>query len=418
MLSNNYICSLDIGSSKVCAVAAEISKKQLKNIFFETMALKGVKKGVVVDSISLVGSITKLMKNLKSKSGINIKSLYVNISGQDIVTKHSRAIIPLAERGNKVITLSDVQLVTDQARVLGSSLEEEIIHQIPSSFTIDSKSNVANPLGLYSHRLEVDLYLISAKLSSVQSLARVIHQSGYDIKSLFFSGFATAKAVFNPELKDGINIFCDIGSDITELLTFREGLLKDINILETGGDTLTQELSDALKIPWDLAEEIKKSYGIIGDSSQIGEDKEILVKKSNLYKPIKQRAVAEIITASSKAMCLKIKEELEKKLSTYEVNNLVISGRTVLLEGFIETLESVLSIPVRLGKISNQQVFNLVKENSELSGQKYLTYLPALGMICEVLENKPVAMQPAHQNAKHIFQKITNKFKEVYQEYF
>ncbi|MBI4706989.1 MAG: cell division protein FtsA [Candidatus Omnitrophica bacterium] len=418
MLKSNYLCALDIGSSKIVAVVAEIHKKQLKNIFFESMPVKGVRKGVVVDSIELVGTVTKLMKNLRAKSGINIKSLCVNISGQDIVTKHSRAIIPLAERGNKVVTLSDIQLVSDQARVLGSSLEEEIIHQIPSSFTIDSKSNIANPLGLYSHRLEVDLYLISAKLSSVQSLARVIHQSGYDIKSLFFSGFATAKAVFNQEFKDGVNIFCDVGSDITELLTFRDGLLKDINILEAGGDALTQELSDALKIPWDLAEEIKKSYGVIGDSSQIDEDKEILVKKSNLYRPIKQREVSEIITVSSKKMCSKIKDEIEKKLSTYEVNNLVISGRTVLLEGFIETLESILSIPVRLARISDQQLLGLVKESNELSGQKYLTYLPALGMICEILVSKPVAMQPAHQNAKHFLQKITNKFKEVYQEYF
>jgi len=183
---NSYICALDIGSSKIASAVAQIKRKRINNIFFDSVPSKGIKRGVIVDSVDLVSSVSKLLKDLKVKSGINIKFLYTNISGQDIVTKHSRAIVPLAERGNKVITISDIQRVNEEARILGSSLEEEIIHFIPSSYTIDSKSNIINPLGLYSHRLEVDLYLICGKLASIQSLGRVINQAGFEIKDLFF----------------------------------------------------------------------------------------------------------------------------------------------------------------------------------------------------------------------------------------
>jgi len=176
MLSS-YICAVDIGSSKIAAVVAETKGKHFSNIYFESIPSKGVKRGVIVDSIELMGCVGKALKNLKAKSGINIKYVYANISGQDITTKHSRAIIPLAERGNKVITLYDIRRVNEQARILGSSLEEEIIHQIPFGYSIDSAENVVNPLGLYSHRLESDLYLICAKLSSIQSLGRVINQA-------------------------------------------------------------------------------------------------------------------------------------------------------------------------------------------------------------------------------------------------
>lgn len=415
---NSYICALDIGSSKVSATLAQIKKKRLSSLDFETAPSRGVKGGVIVDSIELVGVISKLMKALKTRSGANIKNIYANISGQDIVTKSSHAIIPLAERGNKVITHSDIETVNEQARVLGSSLEEEIIQLIPSSYTIDSKSNIINPLGLYSHRLEVDLYLICGRLSSIQSLARVIHQSGYEIKDLFFSGLATSKAVFNKDLNEGLNIFCDIGSDIVELLVFKDGLLKDMEVMSFGGDDLTKELSDELKIPLDLAEDIKKSYGIIGDIEQIEEDKEILVKKSDLYKPIKQKLVSQIITASAKGICLKIKDAVDKRVAPYEVNNFIITGRTLLLEGFIETLENTLSMPVKLGRIRNEEVIALAKEDAALAGQKYLNYLTSLGMICEVLQRKPAAMQSIHQPAKNFLAKTKNKLVEVYQEYF
>jgi len=415
---NNYICALDIGSSKISAALAQIKKKRISSLQFETVPSRGVKAGVIVDSIELIGAITKVMKALKSKTGVNIRNVYANISGQDIVTKRSHAIIPLAERGNKVISHSDMEAVNEQARILGSSLEEEIIQIIPSSYGIDSKNNIVNPLGLYSHKLEVDLYLITGKLSSIQSLARVIHQSGYEIKDLFFSGLATSKAVFNKELSQGLNLFCDIGSDIAELLLFKDGLLKDMEVMPFGGDCLTQKLSDELKIPFDLAEEIKRSYGIIGDIEQIEEDKEILVKKSELYKPIKQRLVSQIITESAKDICLKVKNAVNSKVAPYEVSNFIITGRTLLLEGFIETLENTLSMPVKLGRIRNEEILSLAKEEAALSGQKYLNYLTSIGMICEVLQRKPVSLQPIHQPAKNLLAKAKNKFLEVYQEYF
>jgi cell division protein FtsA len=387
---NNYICALDIGSSKIAVVLAEFKKKKLANIYFDSLSVKGMREGAIV----------------------------VNISGQDIITKHSRAVIPLAERGNKVISISDLVRVNEQARILGSSLEDEIIHMIPLSYSIDSKSEILNPLGLYSHKLEVDLYLVCSRLSSVQSLTRIINQSGYEVKDLFLSGVATSKAVFGSGLKDGFNLLCDLGSDTTELLIFKEGLLKDIQVCPFGGNDLTLKLSEKLKIPLDLAEDIKRSYGFIGNPLEIGEDKEILVKKSGFYKPIKQRLVSEVVTAVAGEVCVKIKEALEKKVELYEVNSFVIVGRTILLGGFIETLEKTLNLPVKLGRITNLEIVSLIKENSGLSGQKYLNYLTCLGMICETLEKKPLGTLPLYQPAKNIVLKTLNRVKEVYQEYF
>lgn len=417
-LNNNYLCALDIGSSKIAACVARLKKGRIAELFFENTAAKGMRKGLIVDAAALVDSISKLMKKLKAKSGIKIKFISTNISGPDITTKHSRAIIPLAERGNKVITAQDIQGVIEQARILGSSLEEEIIQMMPYSYSIDSKSNVLNPLGLYSHRLEVDLYLICAKLASVQTLSRVINQAGYEIKDLFLSGLATSQAVLNPELKVGLNLFCDIGSDITELLVFKDGSLRDLEILPLGGDDLTGQLQKDLKVPFDLAEDIKRSYGIITDLQQIKDDKEILVKRSELYKPIKQKLVCEIIASSAKTLCSKIKDAATKKASLYEVDNLIITGRTLLIDGFIETLENILATPVKVGRINNPQILSLAKEENSLTGQKYLTYLTALGMIVAALEEKTGKVPAVSPAAKNPVLKAINRFKEIYQEYF
>ncbi|HNW39242.1 MAG TPA: cell division protein FtsA [Candidatus Omnitrophota bacterium] len=418
MLNNGYICAIDIGSNKISAALALVKKNKISNIYFDSFISRGVKEGVIVDATELVVCLTKILKGLKTKSGLKIKFIHTNFSGKDISTKHSHAIIPLAERGNKVITSTDIATANEQARILGSSLEDEIIHVIPSSYSIDSKSNVINPIGLYSHRLEVDLYLVCARLASLQSLSRVISQAGYEIRSLSFSGLVTSKAVFGIEEKRGISVFCDVGSDVTELLIFKDGLLQSIQILPLGGNSMTQQLSEGLKINFDLAEDIKRSYGVIGDMNNIQQDKEILVKKDEFYKPIKQRDVAAMVTNSARLICTQIKEVVEKKVALHEINHFIMVGKTLLTDGFIEMMESQMNMPVAIGRINNPEIAALVKENTDLSGQKYLTYLTCLGMICQDLENKSVGNLALVKPAKNFLMKAINRFREVYQEYF
>ncbi len=418
MLNNSYICAIDIGSHKISAILAVIKKNKISDIFFDCFSSRGVREGVIVDATALVISLTKILKSLKTKSGLKIKFIHTNFSGKDILTKHSHAIIPLAERGNKVITSTDISAANEQARILGSNLEYEIIHVIPSSYSIDSKNNVINPIGLYSHRLEVDLYLICAKLASLQSLSRVVSQAGYEIRNLSFSGLATAKAVLGSEEKRGLSVFCDVGSDITELLIFRDGLLQSIQILPLGGNSLTQQLSDGLKINFELAEDIKRSYGVMGEVNSIQEDKEILVKKDEFYKPIKQRDVAALVNHSGNLICTQIKAAVEQKVALHEIDHFIMAGKTLLTEGFIEMMEGLIGTAVTIARINHPEISALMKESSDLAGQKYLTYLTSLGMVCEDLENKAVGNLTLVKPAKNLLFKTINRFKEVYQEYF
>lgn len=421
--NRDYICALDISSSKVSGAIAMLKKRGIRDIFFQTLPSKGIKRGSISDSLELIACVETVLKNLKTSSGVNIEYIYINISGQDIITKHSHAIIPLAERGNKIITLSDIQKVNEQARVLGSSLEEEIIDEIPFGYTIDSKNNISNPLGLYSHKLEVDLYLVCAKLSSLQTLTRVINQAGYEVKDLFFSALATSQGLFEVENKnfsEQVNIFCDIGSDFTEILIFKDAMLKDIAILPAGGNDLTVGLSEALNIPLELAEEIKKSYGRIQDfNDDSQQDKEILIKKDNLYKPIKQKVVVDIVTSKAKLISRDIKEKIEQVIPFNEVDSFVVCGRTVLLEGFLELLETNLVTTVKLARIVNPKIVPLANNNDVLSGHKYLTYLTTLGMVSRVLKDEQIQFMSNGKSAgKHSIFKVLNKIKDVYQEYF
>ena len=416
---NNYICALDLGSSKIAASVAEIRHRRIVKIQFESVPSRGMKKGVITDSVALTEAINKLLKAIKTKSGINVKSVYVNMSGVGIITKHSHAVIPLAERGNKVITSSDIQKVNEQARILAQNLEEEIIHQMPFGYTIDSRGDIPNPLGLYSHRLEVDLYLICTKLSAIQNINRIINQAGYDLKSLSFSGLATSNIVFGKELEEGINIFCDIGSDTTELLIFKDGLPLDITILPLGGDDITMELSNELKIPFALAEDTKRTYGKAGDYDELNGGKEMLIKKGDAYKPLPQKLVCELITSRTKLICQTIKDSINEKIDSRKANNFVTVGRAILLEGFLEMLENTLGAQVKIGRIADPEITSLINVDSNVSGQRYLKYIASLGVLYWAFKSGlRVPLSAKQDTIRNPLFKVIDRCKEIYEEYF
>jgi len=71
-----------------------------------------------------------------------------------------------------------------------------------------------------------------------------------------------------------------------------------------------------------------------------------------------------------------------------------------------------------LGRISNNEILSLVKEDDTLSVRKYLVYLTCFGMICESLQEDVSVAAPSRQPAKNLILKAVSRFKEVYQEYF
>jgi cell division protein FtsA len=417
----NYICALDLGSSKIAAALAGFTRKgNISSIFLESVSCRGVKMGKVVDSADFSDCVGRTLRSLTAKSGVAVKSVFVNIYGQDIVTKHSRAIIPLTERGSKIITQYDIRKVIHEAQILGANIEEETVHKIPISYTVDNQEGIANPLGLYGHKLEVDLYLICVKLPLIQGLNRAIEQAGCQMQGLFLSGLATSRIVFNEDdFCKGVHILCDIGSDITDILVFKDGVLYSIDTLLMGGDELTQGFVQALKIPFALARDLKESYGIVGPSESVP-DKEVMIKEENFYRTISQKAICEILTNKAESLCNAIKAKLTRILAEESsVDDITVAGRTILVEGFLEMLEAKLGFPVKMATFANPELPAAIKKEASSSTARFLTYATSIGIIqqgIESIQNRGRLFGP--DPTRNPVLALVNRAKELYQEYF
>ncbi len=84
MSQNDIIAGLDLGTTKVCAVVAEVTDDGLDIIGIGSVPSKGLKKGVVVNIESTVQSIKACIEQAGTMAGVAINSVYMVIAGTHV----------------------------------------------------------------------------------------------------------------------------------------------------------------------------------------------------------------------------------------------------------------------------------------------------------------------------------------------
>ena len=291
MFKDKIYCGLDIGSHRIKAAvikSQENSEEEVLGIYENKTC--GFKNGSVQDLSELSECIHQSVSELSKKAGVKIKEIQLGVGPELINARQTKTEIPLIDRGHKTIIQRDLKKVNTHARLLGTKMEEEILHDLPQHYLVDDTNSALNPLGLYGRKLAVNSILIIANSNHVANLSKAVHQAGFEIASTRFSSFAAKEVVLNPdELNQGC-ILVDIGSTTTNLLCFQNNVLKQFHKIERGGDHFTQSISNRLKLSYDLAEEIKKSYAM-AQASERHHEEEILVKKEDQYISIKKQDI-------------------------------------------------------------------------------------------------------------------------------
>jgi cell division protein FtsA len=408
MIGQRSICAIDIGDSKITAALAKIGRKgKLDSVFTEETISRGLRNGVISDVSSLSDTIQNTIQALKNRTKINISEVIININGNNIICRHSRATVPLIEKGNKLISNSDVKKVNKQARILGMNIDEELIHEFVQSYTIDNYEEIKNPLGLYGRKISVDLYMIISKTSYISNIVEVLNQAGLELRNLAFSGFVSGLAVLTKEEMQKGCILVNIGAILTEILFFREEVLRHVEILPIGGNKITESITSRLKISWELAEELKKSYVVVFDN-EIKEDEEILIKKVSTYKPVKRKQIIAICKDAVDELVEMIKDKIDHSPFKEQLSaGVIITGGGSLLHGLLELIELKIGIPTRLGKIKNISIIS----------SKNPQYSTVIGLIYYYIDTFLAKRNPI-QKGKNFFSLLTEQIKYLYQEYF
>lgn len=347
--SGELVAGLDIGTTKICVVIAEVfDDDRVDVIGVGTAASSGMKRGVVVNIESTVKAIRKAIVSASDMAGCDIENVYVGIAGNHIKGFNSPGIIAI---NNQQIRQKEIDAVIQAAQTVKISDNQQIIHVLPQEYMVDDHTGIQNPLGMTGVRLVTNVHIVTADVTSLHNLVTSCNRSGLNVAEIVLESVASSHTVLGrDEMELGVALL-DIGGGTTDLAIFCNGTIKHTWELALGGNNLTSDLSVGLRTPLQEAEVLKYKFGG-AVSSMIKENHiiEVPTVGDRKARKVSQRVMVEILEARMEEILQMVNKNICASGYRNRINaGMVITGGTALLANIVDMAEQVFDMPVRLG---------------------------------------------------------------------
>ncbi len=413
------ITAIDIGTTKICAIIAELTddnKLEVKGI--GESKSRGLEKGIVKDIGRASESIKRALEMAEKMADLDAVNLFAGIAGEHIKSRNSIGRISISDNTGSEpseIDQSHIESVINDAK-RGVKIQQgnenlEIIHGIPQYFDIDAQKGVMNPMNMSGFHLTAHVHVVLADMSAIRNILRCVEIAGYDEPEIVLEPIASAKAVLN---EDEINlgcIFLDIGGGTTDIAVFYKGSIRFSTVKPLGGMNITNDLSIGLRTPPNSAEKIKISKGSVIykdiEESETVQVEGIGGRSSNVKK---LRFISEIIES-------RMREILDISYETVFTNynqdmmtaGLILTGGSSLLTNTEILATEIYNMPVKIGL---PNLARLSGPTSRLSSPIYSTSVGLLYYALDVLPNKNfLSTSKRNTNKDSINEKIINTLK-------
>ena len=345
------VVGLDLGTTKICALIAEISVEAgLKVIGVGTYPSDGLRRGVVVDVEKTIQSIGKAVKEAELMAGVQVESVYVGIAGEHIGSVNSRGVIGVAG-SNREISLADKEKVIEAARAVAIPFDREVLHVLPQEFIVDDQRGIRDPNGMSGVRLETSVHIVTGAVTSVQNICKSVQRSNIAVRDVVLEPLASAKAVLHEDEREMGVCLVDIGGGTTDVAIFQEGSVRHTAVIGVGGQNVTSDIAIVLRTSWAHAEKIKFESGTaLLDDDQTTEEVEVPGVAGRRPQIVSRRELGAIIEARMEEVFVLVGEQIQRSGYAELLGaGIVLTGGGALLDGTVELAERLLELPVRLG---------------------------------------------------------------------
>ncbi len=355
----NLIVGLDIGTSKVVSIVAEVTEdNKIEIIGLGSCRSRGLKKGVVVNIESTVQTIQSAIQEAELMAGCNIYAVFTGIAGNHIRSLNSHGIVAI--RDNEVAA-GDIERVIDAARAVAIPADQKILHIVPRDFIIDGQEGIKEPIGMSGVRLEAKVHIVTGAVSAAQNIIKCVRRCGLEADDIVLEQLASSYSVLTQDEKDLGVCLVDIGGGTTDLAVFTNGAISHTAVIPIAGDQVTNDIAVALRTPTESAEEIKVEHACaLAQLANSDETVEVPSVGNRPGRRMSRQTLAEVVEPRYEELFSLVQAELRR--SGYErliVAGIVLTGGSSNMQGVVELAEEVFHLPVRVG--TPQYVSGLVE---------------------------------------------------------
>jgi cell division protein FtsA len=345
----NLIVGLDIGTSKVIALVADVQPDGALEIMgMGTHDSKGLRKGVVVNIEATVNAIQRALEEAELMADCKIDRVFTGIAGSHIRSFNSTGMVAIKD---KEVAPLDVQRVIETARAMPIPTDQQVLHILTQEFVVDGQDGIREPLGMSGVRLEVKVHIVTGAVSAAQNIVKCVRRCGLEVADLILQPLASSIAVLSEDEKELGVCLVDNGGGTTDIAVFREGAIRHTAVIPIAGDQVTSDIAMALRTPTPEAEQIKLHHGCalrqLADPDQMVEVPGLGDRGS---RQLSRQMLAEVIEPRIEELYTLIQQVLRQ--SGFEdllSSGIVLTGGSSVMQGMVELGEEIFHMPVRLG---------------------------------------------------------------------
>ena len=346
---DKYIVGLDIGSTKTCALLAELDNDQLRFLALGAAESKGLRKGLIVNLDSTVSSIRRAVEEAEGVANVPVESAIIGVAGSHVRGVNSRGGVPLGPRPRD-IERDDVRRTIDAARNVSLPDDREVLHVLPHEFRVDAQDGIRDPIGMVGQRLEANVHIVTSSISATQNLVTAANKAGILINDTVLEPLASGEACLTQDERDLGVCLLDIGGGTTELIVYGGGVVRHTGAVAVGGDHFTNDLAVGLRTPIPEAERIKRQHGCAAAHLLRHEGSiEIASVGDRPPRTIFPRNLTEITEPRAMELLSLIADDLRRAgLDSQIPAGFVLAGGGARLNGLVELMEQLYHLPVRI----------------------------------------------------------------------
>lgn len=407
MAIGDVIVGIDIGTSKVSSVIAEINNfNQLEIIAIAECKCFGMKKTKITDEDEIASAIGKTISEVEAQGNIKINSAYVTIPGKYVQIVQN-SIVKEARDKFAGITSKDINSAMLQLRDIDLPDDKVVIDLIKNQFILDNGRTVEDPVGALSSTVTVTGQVILADKDYVRQLTSIFKKANIEIDGIIPNVLAERSLILDVnEMNDNVMIL-DIGAGNTDIGVFNGSNFVYANTIPLGGDNITNDIAQVFYISEEEADRFKKQYAL-ALKSFIDNDTDIMLttyKGDERNKVIKSSELIEVIEARVEEIFSLVNKQITSLGIKSNINNVILTGQGITCISKSDVAgKIVLNIPV---KIATGRMISTVKPayRSSYALVRYVSSRPYA---------KNVASKIDVKSNENFFKTILERIKEFF----
>jgi len=358
LVKGGIAAALDIGSSKVCCFIARVDDDgQPRVIGIGQQASRGIKGGTIVDMELAEASVLNAVHAAEQMAGTTIDRVVVNLSGG--YPASSTVGVEVSLNGHEVGE-ADLRRALSyghqtQLQQQDDDQGRQMIHSIPTGYSIDGNRGIRDPRGMFGEQLGVHMHIITASAGAVRNVSTCIQRCHLEPAAFVVSPYASGLAcLVEDEMELGVTVI-DMGGGTTTIAVFYENNVIFTDVIPVGGHHVTSDIARGLSTPLAHSERMKTLYGHViaapTDERELIDVPQVGEEENSESQQIPRSLLVGIIQP-------RVEETLELVRSRLELSGfdkiagrrVVLTGGACQLPGTRELASTVLDKQVRIGR--------------------------------------------------------------------